>query len=124
MNPLLGTSLPHLPKAGKKLRSLGKRKLPSGVGDSRSRRLWFEKNGPQASKVAGEASDPLDVDSIADIHEFPSAKELKNSADCHWVVDHGYSPFWKKTSSLNKLKRDCDIMIERICANLLLTTDE
>ncbi|GKF14804.1 hypothetical protein Tco_0056266 [Tanacetum coccineum] len=29
-NPLLGTSLPPLPKAGKKLRSLGKRKLPSG----------------------------------------------------------------------------------------------
>ncbi|GJS44319.1 hypothetical protein Tco_0569362 [Tanacetum coccineum] len=30
-----------------------------------------------ASKVTGEASTPLDVDSDFDIHEFPSAKELK-----------------------------------------------
>nr|GEU39123.1 hypothetical protein [Tanacetum cinerariifolium] len=33
-NPRVGTSLLHLPEAGKKLRSLGKRKLPFGVGDS------------------------------------------------------------------------------------------
>nr|GEW15559.1 reverse transcriptase domain-containing protein [Tanacetum cinerariifolium] len=33
-NPLFGISLPPLPEAGKKLRSLGKRKLPYGVGDS------------------------------------------------------------------------------------------
>ncbi|GKB01146.1 reverse transcriptase domain-containing protein [Tanacetum coccineum] len=42
-NPLLGTSLPPLPKAGSKM-------------------------VVQASKVAGEASDPLDVDSDVDIH--------------------------------------------------------
>ncbi|GKG51676.1 hypothetical protein Tco_0544314, partial [Tanacetum coccineum] len=33
-NPSVGTSLPPLPEAGKKLGSLGKRKLPSRVGDS------------------------------------------------------------------------------------------
>nr|GEX09006.1 hypothetical protein [Tanacetum cinerariifolium] len=33
-NYLVGTPLPPLPEAGKKLRSLNKRKLPSGVGDS------------------------------------------------------------------------------------------
>nr|GEV12588.1 hypothetical protein [Tanacetum cinerariifolium] len=33
-NPLVGTSLPPLPEAGMKLRSLSKRKLPSRVGDS------------------------------------------------------------------------------------------
>ncbi|GJT28208.1 hypothetical protein Tco_0908483 [Tanacetum coccineum] len=33
-NPSLGTSLPPLLEPGKKRRSLGKRKLPSGVGDS------------------------------------------------------------------------------------------
>nr|GEZ94849.1 hypothetical protein [Tanacetum cinerariifolium] len=33
-NPLVGTSLPPLPEAGKKLRSLDKRKLPFRVGDS------------------------------------------------------------------------------------------
>ncbi|GJW97830.1 hypothetical protein Tco_0179638 [Tanacetum coccineum] len=64
-NPLLGTSLPPLPEAGKKLRSLGKRKLPSRVGDSLPK---VRKMAAQTSKVAGEASDPLDVDSDADIH--------------------------------------------------------
>ncbi|GKC53528.1 hypothetical protein Tco_1076273 [Tanacetum coccineum] len=66
-NPLLGTSLPPLPEVGKKLRSLGKRKLPSGVGDSLSK---VRKIAAQASKVADEASDPLDVDSDADIHDM------------------------------------------------------
>nr|GEW34245.1 myosin heavy chain-related protein [Tanacetum cinerariifolium] len=33
-NPLVGTSLPHMPEAGKKLRLFGKRKPPYGVGDS------------------------------------------------------------------------------------------
>ncbi|GKB33148.1 hypothetical protein Tco_0872549 [Tanacetum coccineum] len=43
---------------------------------------------PQASKVVGDASDTLDVDSDPNIHEFPSAKEPKDSVDCHWVVAH------------------------------------
>nr|GEV08527.1 hypothetical protein [Tanacetum cinerariifolium] len=64
-NPLVGTSLPPLPEVGKKLRSLGKRKLPSRVGDSL---LKVRKMAAQASKVAAEASDPLDVDSDHDIH--------------------------------------------------------
>ncbi|GJZ55427.1 hypothetical protein Tco_0610620, partial [Tanacetum coccineum] len=71
-NPLLGTALPPLPKAGKKLRSLGKRKLPSGVGDSL---LKVQKMAAQASKVADEASDPLNVDSDADI----VARELEKN---------------------------------------------
>ncbi|GKA38353.1 hypothetical protein Tco_0730904 [Tanacetum coccineum] len=62
---LLSTSLPPLPKAWKQLRSLGKSKLPSGVRDSL---LKVQKMVAQASKVAGEASDPLDVDIDADIH--------------------------------------------------------
>ncbi|GJX56925.1 hypothetical protein Tco_0286822, partial [Tanacetum coccineum] len=49
-----------------------------------------------ASKVAGEAFDHLDVDSDADIHEFPLAKELKDLADCHWVVAHVTPPSWKE----------------------------
>nr|GEZ39700.1 hypothetical protein [Tanacetum cinerariifolium] len=43
---------------------------------------------PQASKAAGKPSDPLYVDSDPDIHEFPLAKELRDSANCHWVVAH------------------------------------
>ncbi|GJR34726.1 hypothetical protein Tco_0381485 [Tanacetum coccineum] len=83
-NPLVGTSLSPLHKAGKKLRPLSKGKLPSGVGDSL---LKVQKIAAQASKVAGEASNPIDIDSDPDIHEFPLAKELKDSTDCHWVVD-------------------------------------
>ncbi|GJR47752.1 hypothetical protein Tco_1315855 [Tanacetum coccineum] len=62
-----------------------------------------------ASKVAGEASDPLDVDSDADIHEFPSAKELKDSADCHWVVAHVTPPSWKEHLRQISIKQLCDI---------------
>ncbi|GKD91880.1 hypothetical protein Tco_1371717, partial [Tanacetum coccineum] len=104
-NPLLGTSLPPLPEAGKKLRSLRKRKLPSGLG------ILFEgsKMAAQASKVAGEASDSLDVDSDADIHEFPLAKELKDSADCHWVVAHVTPPSWKEHLRQISIKQLCDI---------------
>ncbi|GKC49870.1 hypothetical protein Tco_1072615, partial [Tanacetum coccineum] len=105
-NPLLGTSMPPLPEAGKKLRSLAKRKLPSGVGDSLPK---VQKMAAQASKVAGEASDPLDVDSDADIHEFPSAKELKDSADCHWVVAYVTPPSWKEHLRQTSIKQLCDI---------------
>ncbi|GKD23257.1 hypothetical protein Tco_1224960, partial [Tanacetum coccineum] len=65
------------------------------------------------SKVVGKrkqvASASSDVDSDPDIHEFPSTKELKDSADCHWVVAHVTPPLWKqhlKEISLDKL---CDI---------------
>nr|GFA93515.1 hypothetical protein [Tanacetum cinerariifolium] len=37
-----------------------------------------------ASKVAGDASSPLDINSDPDIHEFPSIKELKDATDCRW----------------------------------------
>ncbi|GJW89553.1 hypothetical protein Tco_0167106 [Tanacetum coccineum] len=63
----------------------------------------------QASKVAGEASDPLDVDSDANIHEFPSAKELKDSADCHWVVAHVTPPSWKEHLRQISIKQLYDI---------------
>ncbi|GJW14799.1 hypothetical protein Tco_0018932 [Tanacetum coccineum] len=42
----------------------------------------------QVSKVVGDASTPLNVDSDPDIHEFPSARELKDATNCHWVVAH------------------------------------
>nr|GEZ10693.1 hypothetical protein [Tanacetum cinerariifolium] len=75
--PLVGTSLPPLPKA--------------------------------SSKVAGEASDPLDVDSDPDIHEFPSAKQVKDSADYHWVVAYVTPPSWKKHLYQISIKQLCDI---------------
>nr|GEU74423.1 hypothetical protein [Tanacetum cinerariifolium] len=83
-NPLVGTSLPPLPEAGSKMAA-------------------------QASKVASEASDPLDVDSDPDIHEFPSTKEVKDSAGCHWVVAHVTPPSWKKHLRQISIKQLCDI---------------
>ncbi|GKA67911.1 hypothetical protein Tco_0767828 [Tanacetum coccineum] len=65
---------------------------------------------PQARKVSGDASDPLDVDSDPDIHEFPSAKELKDSADCHFVVTHVTPPSWKRhLKEISLEMKLCDI---------------
>ncbi|GJX87310.1 hypothetical protein Tco_0339324, partial [Tanacetum coccineum] len=82
---LIGPSLsPHY-EASKKFKILGKR------------------------KVAGEASTPLDVDSDSDIHEFPSAKELKDATDCHWVVAHVTPPSWKQHLREISIEQLCDI---------------
>ncbi|GJU05002.1 hypothetical protein Tco_1121432 [Tanacetum coccineum] len=64
---------------------------------------------PQASKVVGDPSNPLDVDSDPDIHEFPSAKELKESVDCHFVVAHVTLPSWKKYLKEINLEKLYDI---------------
>ncbi|GKD77272.1 hypothetical protein Tco_1339893 [Tanacetum coccineum] len=61
----------------------------------------------EVSKVAGDASTPLDIDSDPDIHEFPSTRELKDDTDCHWVVVHVTHP------SLKQYLRD--ISIEQLC---------
>ncbi|GKD24476.1 hypothetical protein Tco_1230690 [Tanacetum coccineum] len=64
---------------------------------------------PQASKASGDPSYPLDVDSDSDFHEFPSAKELKDSADYHWVVAHVTPPSTHKLiSTLAKARASCD----------------
>ncbi|GKC87711.1 hypothetical protein Tco_1148360 [Tanacetum coccineum] len=62
-----------------------------------------------ASKVAGKAFDHLDVDIDVDIHEFPLAKELKDSADCHWVVAHVTPPSWKEHLCQISIKQLFDI---------------
>ncbi|GKE35721.1 hypothetical protein Tco_1455043 [Tanacetum coccineum] len=68
-------------------------------------------------KVVGDASTPLDVDSDPDIHEFPSARELKDAIDCHWVVAHVTPPSWKQTRelifALHKARASCDAIRER-----------
>ncbi|GJV81557.1 hypothetical protein Tco_1517427, partial [Tanacetum coccineum] len=58
--------------------------------------LIVQKVPARASKVVGEASTPLDVDSVSDIHEFSSAKELKDATDFHWVIAHVTPPSWKQ----------------------------
>ncbi|GJZ86632.1 hypothetical protein Tco_0658242, partial [Tanacetum coccineum] len=68
-----------------------------------------QKVPPQASKVNGDLSNPLDVDSDPDIHEFPSTKELKESADCHFVVAHVTLSSWKKYLKEINLEKLYDI---------------
>ncbi|GJT75924.1 hypothetical protein Tco_1042649 [Tanacetum coccineum] len=93
----------------KSLKVTSKRKHATGPSVKEARHK-LRKAPPQASKVFDDASDPLDVDSDLDIHgkfytfsaffilstcgsklifvfpKFPSAKELKDSANCHFVV--------------------------------------
>nr|GEW04554.1 hypothetical protein [Tanacetum cinerariifolium] len=60
-------------------------------------------------QVVGDASDPLDVDSDPDIHEFTPAKELKDSGDCHFVVAHVTPLWWKRNLREICLEKLCDI---------------
>ncbi|GJX03587.1 hypothetical protein Tco_0189503 [Tanacetum coccineum] len=79
-------------------------------------------------KVAGKASTPLDVDSdpiymvntILLFYAFPSAKELKDATDCHWVIAHVTPPSWKQylreiklISALHKARTSSDTIRER-----------
>ncbi|GKC36614.1 hypothetical protein Tco_1048998, partial [Tanacetum coccineum] len=61
---------------------------------------------PLTTVHPSEFAENLDVDSDPDIHEFPSAKELKDSSNFHWVVAPVTPPSWKqhlKEISLEKL---------------------
>ncbi|GJW74808.1 hypothetical protein Tco_0134178 [Tanacetum coccineum] len=105
---LIGPSLsPHL-EASKKFKILSKRKVASGA-PGKALPPKVQKVSARASKVAGEASTPLDVDSDSDIHEFPSAKELKDATDCHWVVAHVTPPSWKQHLSEISIEQLYDI---------------
>ncbi|GKB69704.1 hypothetical protein Tco_0931116 [Tanacetum coccineum] len=64
---LVGASLPSHLGASKKLKILGKRKVASSVS-GKALPSKVQKVSARASKVAGEASTPLDVDSDSDIH--------------------------------------------------------
>nr|GEU79771.1 retrovirus-related Pol polyprotein from transposon TNT 1-94 [Tanacetum cinerariifolium] len=66
----------------------------------------------RASKVACDAFDTLDVDSDLDIHEFLSAKELKDFTDCHFVVAYVNPPLWKQQLRDISLEKLYDIQTE------------
>ncbi|GKA79824.1 hypothetical protein Tco_0786420 [Tanacetum coccineum] len=95
-------SEPYDPKTGNTSKAAGKRKRAVGSHreDSRQR---TQKVPPQASKVVGDASTPLDVD------KFPFAKELRDATDCHWVVAHVTPPLWKQHLKEISLEQLCDI---------------
>nr|GEW11105.1 hypothetical protein [Tanacetum cinerariifolium] len=91
----IGPDAPSYLEVGKRSKVAGKRKVVVGShGEDLYRKA--QKVHAQASKVAGDASTLLDVDSNPDVHEFTSAKELKNATDCNWVVAHVTPPSWKK----------------------------
>ncbi|GJZ07513.1 hypothetical protein Tco_0541306 [Tanacetum coccineum] len=92
----------------KSLKATGKRKQVTGPSLKEACRK-LQKVPPQASKFVGDVSDPLDVDSDPDIHEFPSARELKDSADCHFVVAHVTPPSWKQHLRDISLEKRYDI---------------
>ncbi|GJZ01602.1 hypothetical protein Tco_0519563 [Tanacetum coccineum] len=108
---LISPDAPSYLEEGKRSTVAGKRKVfvgSHGEGPHRKAR----KVPAQASKVVSDASSPLDVDSDPDIHGFPSAKELKDMTDCHWVVAHVTHPSWKHY--LREITRaSCDTMRER-----------
>ncbi|GJV48335.1 hypothetical protein Tco_1438547 [Tanacetum coccineum] len=87
----------------------GKRKQTASASSGKEARQKIRKVLPQASKAAGQPSDPLYVDSDLDIHEFPSAKELRDFANCHWVVAHVTPPLWKHHLNDISLDKLCDI---------------
>ncbi|GKA87361.1 hypothetical protein Tco_0809125 [Tanacetum coccineum] len=80
-----------------------KRKQAASKPSGRETRHKTHKVQPQASKAVGEPSDPFDVD------KFPSAKELKDSADYYRVVAYVTPPLWK-----HHLK---EISLEKLCDN-------
>ncbi|GJT67135.1 hypothetical protein Tco_1018615 [Tanacetum coccineum] len=87
-------------RLSRKLNVAGKRKFTAdGLGEGSHH--GARKVPVQASKVAGDASTPLDVD------KFPSSRELKDATDCHWVVAH------ELISALRKAKESCDAIRER-----------
>ncbi|GJZ25710.1 hypothetical protein Tco_0569963 [Tanacetum coccineum] len=105
---LIGLYLSPHPEASKKFKILSKRKVASSV-PGKALPPKVQKVPARASKVSGEASTPLDVESDSNIHEFPLAKELKDSTDCHWVVAHVTPPFWKQHLREIHIEQLCDI---------------
>ncbi|GKB52142.1 hypothetical protein Tco_0902895 [Tanacetum coccineum] len=94
------TSVPPFLKEGKR------KQTAESLG--RKTRQKSRKVPPRLTKLlitCFYTSDPLDVDHDPDIH----AKELKDSADCHWVVAHVTPPLWKQHLKEISLEKLCDI---------------
>ncbi|GJW46433.1 hypothetical protein Tco_0078079 [Tanacetum coccineum] len=127
---LVGPSLPPRPKASKKLKILGKRK--SGVL-GKALPLKVQKVPTRTSKVAGEASTPLDVDNNSDIHEFPSTKELRMRQTAigfayvtlptwkHTLREQAYRHFLDKDRVYVELERKCNEALQDLDTNPLVS---
>nr|GEW94127.1 hypothetical protein [Tanacetum cinerariifolium] len=110
----IGPNAPSYPEEGKISTVTGKRKVAGKrkvvVGSHGEDLHQKDRKVPaQASKVAGDASSPLNVDSDPDIHEFPSAKELKDVTDYHWIIANVTPPSWKQYLRDISIEQLCDI---------------
>nr|GEU56979.1 hypothetical protein [Tanacetum cinerariifolium] len=105
---LIGLEVLSYLEEGKRETIAGKRKIDVGSHEEDPYRK-AQKVFAQASKVAGDASSPFDVDSALDIHEFPFVNELKDATDCHWVVAHVTLPSWKQYLREISIKQLCNI---------------
>ncbi|GJZ85587.1 hypothetical protein Tco_0650926 [Tanacetum coccineum] len=83
----IGPDAPSYMEEGKTSTIAGKRKVAVGSHVEDPHRK-ARKVPAQASKVAGDASSPFDVDRDTDIHDFPSSSSLKDATDCHWIIAH------------------------------------
>ncbi|GJZ67780.1 hypothetical protein Tco_0631020 [Tanacetum coccineum] len=75
----------------KKLKVLGKRKVASGI-PRKALPLKVQKVPARASKVAGDASTPLDIDSDSDIHGVKGCDRLP----LEFSHDYFTPPSWKQ----------------------------
>ncbi|GJS98561.1 hypothetical protein Tco_0819731 [Tanacetum coccineum] len=130
--PLVHPSTSSFLEVGEKSKAAGKRKLAADALREGSHHR-ARKAPVQASKVAGDASTPLDVDSDPDIHgkfePFPSARELKDATDCYWVVAHVTPPSWKHHLRDISIEQLCDIhdrayMHQAVLDNMLNSTTQ
>nr|GFB95260.1 hypothetical protein [Tanacetum cinerariifolium] len=65
-------------------------------------------------KAAGKRKQTAESSEREPRQKFPSAKELKDSADCHFVPAHITLPSTRKLmSTLSKAKASCDAIRER-----------
>ncbi|GKC05859.1 hypothetical protein Tco_0997469 [Tanacetum coccineum] len=85
--PPMHPSISSFPEVGEKSKDARKRKLVADALREGSHHR-AQKAHVQVSKVVVDASTPLDVDNDPNIYEFPSARELKDATDFHWVVAH------------------------------------
>nr|GEW28127.1 hypothetical protein [Tanacetum cinerariifolium] len=110
------------PRVGEKSKATGKRKLVVDTLREGSHRK--ARRAPvHVSKVVGDASTPLDVDSDPDIHEFPSARELNieqlydihgRAYMCQAVLDYMLNiRTIELISALHKARASCDAIRER-----------
>nr|GEU37339.1 hypothetical protein [Tanacetum cinerariifolium] len=80
-NPLVGTSLPPLPKAGRKLRSLGKRQLPSGVEDSLLKSVLRPKRTRELISALDKATASCDAIRARELEKDKAYTELERKCN-------------------------------------------